>query len=407
MKNKISKKRIIDQVNEVYKKKNPSTYIKDFNKKKIKLLVDNRKKFLLEKLHLPPRIFRNSELLDLGCGSGQNSIFYDWYGSNCTLVEFDKSSFLNTKKLFEQFSQNKTTFVNKDLFKFNTKKKFDFVISNGVAHHTHDIRKNINHAAKFLKKDGILILGIGETNGFFQRHLQRHILFNVAKDNDDIIKISKLLFKENLLRAKKYGGRSEDEIIYDTYLNPKIETLSFDQVQNIFNRNQLSLYSLDENEFNIENLYGNNSEQYKVIFKNKKSFLRKNYFLNSVINFSLSKETKKFKSPEIDKINKVNKMQNNLTNMFNDQTPNNHKLKEINNILKIYKNKIKNIKKIDIIDKKNLILFLNETKKVLNILKLKDNKIKIEKLYSVIRKNKKLFRKLNGKGMNYFVGIKY
>ena len=406
MNNKISKK-IIDQVNEVYKEKNPSTYIKDFDKKKIKLLIDNRKKFLLEKLHLPPRIFKNSELLDLGCGSGQNSIFYDWYGANCTLVEFDKKSFLNTKKLFKQFSQNKTTFINNDLFKFNTKKKFDFVISNGVAHHTHDIRKNINHAAKFLKKDGILILGIGETNGFFQRHLQRHILFNVAKDHDDIIKISKLLFKENLLRAKKYGGRSEDEIIYDTYLNPKIQTLSFDQVQNIFNRNKLSLYSLDENEFNIENLYGNNSKQYKVIFKNKKKILNKDFFLNSIINFSLSEESRKFKSRDMQKINKVNRMHNNLTDMFNDQTPNNHKLKEIDNFLKIYKNKIKNIKKIDLIDKKNLILFLNETQNILNILKFKNNKIKIAKLYSAIKNNKKLFRKLNGKGMNYFVGIKY
>tara|TARA_B110000027_G_scaffold27052_1_gene29615 strand:+ start:6381 stop:7601 length:1221 start_codon:yes stop_codon:yes gene_type:complete len=406
MNNKISKK-IIDQVNEVYKEKNPSTYIKDFDKKKIKLLIDNRKKFLLEKLHLPPRIFKNSELLDLGCGSGQNSIFYDWYGANCTLVEFDKKSFLNTKKLFKQFSQNKTTFINNDLFKFNTKKKFDFVISNGVAHHTHDIRKNINHAAKFLKKDGILILGIGETNGFFQRHLQRHILFNVAKDHDDIIKISKLLFKENLLRAKKYGGRSEDEIIYDTYLNPKIQTLSFDQVQNIFSKNKLSLYSLDENEFNIENLYGNNSKQYKVIFKNKKKILDKDFFLNSIINFSLSEESRKFKSRDMQKINKVNRMHNNLTDMFNDQTPNNHKLKEIDNFLKIYKNKIKNIKKIDLIDKKNLILFLNETQNILNILKFKNNKIKIAKLYSAIKNNKKLFRKLNGKGMNYFVGIKY
>jgi SAM-dependent methyltransferase len=406
MNNKISKK-IIDQVNEVYKEKNPSTYIKDFDKKKIKLLIDNRKKFLLEKLHLPPRIFKNSELLDLGCGSGQNSIFYDWYGANCTLVEFDKNSFLNTKKLFKQFSQNKTTFINNDLFKFNTKKKFDFVISNGVAHHTHDIRKNISHATKFLKKDGILILGIGETNGFFQRHLQRHILFNVAKDHNDIIKISKLLFKENLLRAKKYGGRSEDEIIYDTYLNPKIQTLSFDQVQNIFNRNKLSLYSLDENEFNIENLYGNNSKQYKVIFKNKKKILNKDFFLNSIINFSLSKESHKFKSRDMKKINKVNRMHNNLTDMFNDQTPNNHKLKEIDNFLKIYKNKIKNIKKIDLIDKKNLILFLNETQNILNILKFKNNKIKIAKLYSAIKNNKKLFRKLNGKGMNYFVGIKY
>ena len=44
-------------------------------------------------------------------------------------------------------------------------------------------------------------------------------------------------FKENLLRGKKYGGRSIKEIIYDTYINPKIETLSFQDIQNLFKKN--------------------------------------------------------------------------------------------------------------------------------------------------------------------------
>ena len=43
-------------------------------------------------------------------------------------------------------------------------------------------------------------------------------------------------FYENLNRAKKFGGRSIDEIIYDTYLNPKINTLSFHQIKNLLKK---------------------------------------------------------------------------------------------------------------------------------------------------------------------------
>ena len=167
------------------------------------MLVNNRKDFLLRKLKLPDKIFKGSSVLDLGCGSGQNTIIYDYCGAECTLVEYDRKSFLNAKSLFKRFSKNKFKIYNKDLFKFKLKKKFDFVISNGVAHHTHDIKKNIEIAINFLKKGGMLILGIGETNGFFKDTFKGIFCINLSSDEKEIIDLSKLLFRENLIRAKK------------------------------------------------------------------------------------------------------------------------------------------------------------------------------------------------------------
>ena len=167
----------LKKLDNVYSNQNPSFFIKNLNKKiKIKKLINNRKDFLL-KLKLTERNFHNIELLDLGCGSGQNTIVFDSLGANCTMVEYNKNSYLNARKLFRLYSKNKFKIINKDLFKFRTKKKFDIVVSNGVAHHTFDVKKNIDLACKYVKKGGFLILGVCTPEGWFQRNLQRAILF--------------------------------------------------------------------------------------------------------------------------------------------------------------------------------------------------------------------------------------
>jgi SAM-dependent methyltransferase len=394
------------EVNKIYSEQNPSRYLKNPNTKNIELFVNNTKNFFLKKLKLPARIFQNSSLLDLGCGSGQNTIFYDWNGANCTLVDYDRKSFLFAKSLFEKFSKNKFKIYNKDLFKFKSNKKFDYVILNGVAHHTHDVRKTIKIAINFLKKGGMLILGIGETNGFFQRHFQRNILYNLTSDKKEIINLSKYFFKENLLRAKKFGGRTETEIIYDTYLNPKIKTLSFDEVKNIFNKKKLYLYSQDEGDSDLETFYNIGAKQFRLLLKGKDYFSNKNFSFNSINNFSLSKEKSSIFKKNIKKINKISKLQNKLTNLFNDQSIKNIKKNYFHRFLYKYLKEIKNYKKIDLIDKKNLIQFVNEIDNTLKILKLRDKKSKIKKLKNAFKKNNRLFRKFNGKGMNYFVGFK-
>ena len=116
-------------------------------------------------------------------------------------------------------------------------KKYDFVISNGVAHHTKDPKKNINICCKVLKKNGFFILGVGNKSGFFQRNLQRLILYNISDKEEDIIKYAKILFKNHLKRSVKYSGRKIDEIIFDTYINPKIENFTFNEIKNLFHKN--------------------------------------------------------------------------------------------------------------------------------------------------------------------------
>ena len=407
MKYNNKQKKAIVNLSKIYSEENPSAYLRKTSLNKIKIFIDNRKHFLLKKLNLPPRIFHNSSLLDLGCGSGQNTICYDWCGAECTLVEYEKKSFKNARDLFKKFSKNKFKTINKDLFEFKSKKKFDFVVLNGVAHHTYDAKKCIEIAIKYLNKGGMIILGIGETNGFFQKHFQRHILYSLSKDKREIVNLSKVLFRENLSRAKKFGGRSESEIIYDTYLNPKIETLNFNQIQKLFHKKKVYLYSSDEENFDLEKLYDVQNKQFSLLSKESGNSNRYNFSLNSINNFSLTKELSLNTKSIIKKISKIDYLQNKLTNIVNNQSIKKFKIKNFDYYLKKYLKEIKKNEKVSLIDKTSIIQFISEIQKILKILKIKNKKQKIIKLKVAIKKSKRLFKKFSGKGMNYFVGLSY
>ena len=340
---------ILLSVNKVYKEQIPSSYFRSPNKKNINQIVYNKKKFLTEKLKLLPKIFENSELLDLGCGSGQNTINYDWAGAKCTLVDYDKNSTVKAKNLFTKYAKNNFKVINKDLFKFKSKKKFNFVISNGVAHHTSDTIINIRFAINFLKKDGILILGLGETNGFFQRNLQRYILYSLSSNKNELIKLAKLFFNENLKRAKKYGGRTISEIIFDTYINPRIDTLSFQEIKKLFKKNKLNIYSSDEDNFNCREMGG--IKNYYFSMKEKKygdneNLEEQNFLLNALVNFSSLETSSKLKNRNFTILKKISNIQNMLTNKIKNQTIQGFKRLKTDKFLKNYKKTIRQLKKL-------------------------------------------------------------
>ena len=390
-------------VNKVYKAQNPSTYVSKVNARIIKEITDKKLTFLIQTLKLPPKIFENAELLDLGCGTGQNTIQYDQLGARCTLVDYDKNSVLRARSLFKTYAKNKFNIINNDLFKFKTKKKFDIVVSNGVAHHTSDNIKNIKLALKFLKKGGFFILGHGETNGFFQRNLQRYILYSLSSNVDEIMKISKLLFSENLNRGRKFGGRSIKEIIYDTYINPKIDTLSFDQIKNLFRKNNIYLYSSDEKDINLTAIHGFKNFFWR--FKEKRKFQEKDFLINALINFSYM-ESPKIIDKNLKTLKKISKIQYIISQKLNDQSA--QKFKRLNLIknLKDYEKEIKSLEKNEIIDKENILKFVSEIKKIFEILQEGNKENKINKLKNILKKNQRLFKGHNGKGMNFFVGMK-
>jgi SAM-dependent methyltransferase len=408
---------ILKQVNEVYKKKNPSFFIKNISKKiEIQKIIKSRKKLLMN-LKLPEKVFDKADLLDLGCGSGQNSLAYDTMNANCYLVEYDKKSLENTKNLFEKYGKNKYKFFNKDIFKFKIKKKFDFVISNGVAHHTHNPIKNIDIACKFLKPKGFLILGVCTREGWFQRNLQRAILFSISKNTDEIVINAKRLFKSHLKRSKFFGLRTDDETIYDTYVNPKVNCITIEDINKIFFKNKMSLYSTLNYNKKIEDFLLPYFTQ--ANFSNSKDLSRDSFNIAKLHEFSLTHDD--IAESEITNIShyflggrekkrggggEVNNKLNKLTIQFNDISFG-KKINLLSNNLNNLKKTLNNSPKTLLFDKRYNQGFLKDISVVLKILRLKtfQNK-KLKYLETYLKKNKYLFKGTCGVGMNYFVGFK-
>ena len=404
---------ITKNVNKNYAQHNPSTYLRNF--KLLNKFVKNRQNFLLE-LKLPKKIFENSELIDYGSGTGLNTLPYNLMGARCTLLEYDKNSLNFSKNLFRKFSKKNYEIIETDLFKFKTKKKFDFVVSNGVSIVTKNPLLNLKICLKSLKKNGFFILGLGETNGYFQRNLQRYILYSVAKNEKEIINYSKILFKDHLKRASKFSGRKIDEIIADTYLVPKMQTLSLIDVLHFFKKNNLKLYSFygNLNPINFVNL--EKQSQFKLV--NNKNRVKKsleslkNLYLHDLQNFSLSNNKDWNLNKDIyKKINLLNKSLNKITNSINDlnfSTKNKNKEIKIEQV-KNLKRQIIDLEKLDIIDKKHQLTFLSELQDL--ILIIRNVNVSDEKKFLMIKekllKSKHLLKGFNGTGMSYFVGYKY
>ena len=395
---------VLQELNKVYKEENPSIFVRDLNnKKKIQKLINNRKKFLLN-LKLPPNFFNQVELLDLGCGSGQNSIVFDNLNAHCTLVEYDKKSIENAKNIFKKYGKNKYKFFNKDLFKFKIKKKFDVVVTNGVAHHTFSPIKNIDIACKFLKKGGFLIIGICTKEGWFQRNLQRAILFNISNSKEEIVVNAKKLFNEHLMRSKRYGMRNDRETIFDTYINPKVNCVTIEDIEKIFLKNKITMYS----SLNYEKeLYKYLNPSYAQFSHQKLDNQRekKGFNIARIHEFSLGRNIRKKEKFEKYFKNLFNRL-NKVTDQFNDlnfKKKINLSDKNLNNLKKIFK---KN-EKISLFDQNYNVNFVKEIIDVLKILRLAtDNLTKTKYLKDYLGKNKNIFKKFNGVGMNYFVGYK-
>jgi len=378
----------------------------------VKKFVANRKSFYL-KLKITEKLLKNSTLLDLGAGAGQNSLSLSLMGAKCTLVDYDKFSCQMAKIIFKKFSKNKYRIINKDIFKFKYDKKFDFVISNGVAHHTKNSFKNLDIACNFVKEKGFIIFGIANQSGMFQRNLMRLILFNICEDEKEIYAKAKILFKESIARSIKFSGRTADSIIADTFVNPKFAAIDVKNIFKIFNSHNITLYSTYPDIKDVENFLGLKETQFKLVNNKSKQFHnfakgRGEVYLHDFQALSLNKNRDPF-GKYFSKIRKLDKIRDEVTKEINDKNFKNHKinLKKFISIIKQLDRNISGLEKINILDKEHNKRFFKET---LNILKImeedKNNREKFNKLKKYISKTNYIFKGYNGVGMNYYVGYK-
>ena len=93
--------------------------------------------------------FLNKDIIDLGCGNGSISMALLKRGAkSATGIDFGKDNVSAAKKWAKSYKfQKKTKFKVFDILKFNTKKKFDFVVCSAVLHHLKN-KKELNIALK-------------------------------------------------------------------------------------------------------------------------------------------------------------------------------------------------------------------------------------------------------------------
>ena len=243
------------KVTEFYKDTPFPNYKNNDNKQSI--LEKGNKNILAQKFK--KFIGYKKKVLEVGCGTGQLSIYFS-LGTNNQIVAFDPTiQSLNLAKNFAK--KNNITnieFVNADIFDdVLVENYFDFVWCNGVLHHTKDPYKAFQIVSKALKDEGYILIGlynkIGRIRTLFRKYLSKIFGLKVLEIFDPTLKHLKISKEERKSWIK------------DQYFHP-IESLhTLDEVLNWFKNNNIEyISSIPSCDFevvqNYDNLFSKSSE---------------------------------------------------------------------------------------------------------------------------------------------------
>ncbi len=194
----------------------------------------------------------NKKVLEVGCGTGQLSIYFA-IGTNNEIIAFDPTiESLNLAKNFSK--QNDITnikFVNADIFDdVLSKNYFDFIWCNGVLHHTKNPYTAFEITAQSLKNNGYILVGLYNKIGRIRTLVRKYI--------SKIFGIKFLELFDPTLKHLKLSQKEKKSWINDQYFHP-IESLhSLDEVLDWFKRNDIEyINSIPSCDFELHQNYEN------------------------------------------------------------------------------------------------------------------------------------------------------
>jgi len=206
------------------------------------------------------------QVLEVGCGTGQLSIYFS-IGSNNNIVALDPTfeSINLAKKFADQNKIYNINFVNTDIFDDVLKENFfDFIWCNGVLHHTKDPYGAFKIIANSLKDEGYILIGLYNKIGRV-RTIFRRLIYKLFGSKP-------LKILDPTLRNLKIDESEISAWIKDQYEHP-IESLhTIDEVLTWFSKNNISfISSIPSADFDYD---------YNDVFKKKSS----GTFFSRVIN---------------------------------------------------------------------------------------------------------------------------
>lgn len=188
-------------------------------------LIDKASKSLFAK-KLDDELPYNSKILEAGCGTGQLSIFLSRYNRKIFGIDLSKGSLLEAKKFIDKNSIENVNLFRMNIFNLMFEDEyFDYIVSNGVLHHTYNPKLAFEKLTKKLKKDGYIIIGLYHKYGRIIQKL-RQLMIKFFGSN---MKFLDKRFSENISDKKKYAW------FLDQYKNPSETTHTLLEVIEWFN----------------------------------------------------------------------------------------------------------------------------------------------------------------------------
>ena len=176
-------------------------------------------------------------VLEVGCGTGQLSIYFS-IGSNNNIVGLDPTidSLILANNFCKENEITNANFVNADIFDDVLKDDFfDFIWCNGVLHHTKDPYGAFEILIKSLKKEGYVLIGLYNKIGRIRTIIRKYLYKIFGKRF--------LMIADPTLRNLKDNQEQQNSWIRDQYIHP-IESLhTLDEVQHWFEKNNISFIS--------------------------------------------------------------------------------------------------------------------------------------------------------------------
>jgi|TARA_B100001971_G_C18172523_1_gene528005 ubiquinone/menaquinone biosynthesis C-methylase UbiE len=199
----------------------------------------------------------NKNILEVGCGTGQLSIYLS-IGTNNNIVGLDPTiESLNLASKFLQKNKiDNVKFVNADIFDdVLTENYFDHIWCSGVLHHTKSPYEAFKVITKSLKKDGYILIGLYNKIGRF-RTIVRKYFYKIFGEKF-------LMLTDPTLKNQKNDKEEQRSWIRDQYIHPVESLHTIDEVLKWFKYNDIdfisSIPSCDFDE-DYTNLFSKKSE---------------------------------------------------------------------------------------------------------------------------------------------------
>ncbi len=341
-----------------------------------------RRSYLYNKLGLSKNLISKSRVLEIGPGSGHNSlytasckpIFYD-------IVEPNKQAIIELKKNFKKNKISTPNINNITLEKFKNEIKYDIVICEGWIGSLKNEVKLIKKIFSLLKPNGFMLLTYQPATGMYANVLRKIISFKLLKKKESIEKRTSILLKffNDELKSLENMSRNKKDWIQDVIINPAIvgsyltpETIT----RKLKNFSIFETYPKFTDDWSwYKDQTHNNKKKHYIFLEN---------FYENYLNFLNFKDSKTYISAkeglQIDKI-----LFDLYYEIFKEENNNLHNYKHLKEfsikLLDKYKMKVKKNKKLYLI-----------TLEALNFLKQQNNK-----------KRYKLLKKTFGRELNYII----